>query len=955
MVTSSQLVGATVSHYRILRKIGGGGMSVVYEAEDINLGRHAALKFLPDELISDNRALDRFNREARAASALDHHNICTVYDVGEYDGKPFIAMQYLEGESLKEKIVRKALGIDTVVDLGVQIADALEAAHARGIIHRDVKPANIFVTNRGEAKVLDFGLAKLTLRAQTSIYSAETIDNVEHVHLTSSGTALGTVAYMSPEQVRGQELDLRTDLFSFGAVLYEMCTGTLPFRGDTSGVIFDSILNRIPVAPVRLNPDVPPEMERIIHKALEKDRNLRYQHAADMRTDLQRLKRDTDSKRVGFALSETTTVREVAVAGFRKLWTIVVPVLLVTALIVGAFYYRSHESNALTEQDSIVMADFTNTTGDAVFDSTLKLALTADLEQSPFLNIVSDKKIGDTLNLMGRKPGERISSQLAQEICLRVGSKAVLIGSIGNLGSHYIVGLRALSCQTGDSLGTTEAEAQSREKVIESLDRAATALRKKLGESLASIQKFDKPLQGLTTSSLEALEAYTAATKPDAGNNLVPLLRQAIELDPNFALAYASLGTTYSSMGQASLAIANFKRAYELRERVSEAEKFYIATQYFTYVTGEVDKAIQQYQLWIQVYPQSSIAHLNLAPDYAILGHYERAAAESREAKRIEPTLEAYVNLGGYYVFLNRLDEAKATFNEAAARGFEHPYLRLVQYYLAFAQNNNRAMQAEVAEAAGKPDGADLLLSTASDTEAFYGRLRKARELSRQAVESAKRSGAGEAAALWQASAALREAELGNNTEAIKQIGTALALSSGHDVQLLTALVLARSGQAARAQVIIQKLSEESPQSTVLQGYWGPVIRAQIELSKGSAAKAIETLEDARPYELGEPPPFQPATMYPIYLRGQAYLAARRGKDAATEFQKILDRRTAVLNFPLGALAQLSLARAYAAWGDSAKSRTAYQDFLALWKDADSNLPILRDARTEYAKQESVR
>jgi tetratricopeptide (TPR) repeat protein len=722
-----------------------------------------------------------------------------------------------------------------------------------------------------------------------------------------------------------------------------MATGQRPLAGVESSGLIAAILHRAPVPPTKLNHNVSPELERIIVKCLEKEPGKRYQTAKELAVDL---------RREGVATSVPHRPWATLLRSGRAKTTAAVGLGVAALTVAASLFFQTQRVHALMPSDTIVLADFINSTPDPVFDDALKLALAHDLQQSPFLNVVSDKKVGDALQLMGRTPGERITSQMAREICLRIGSKAFLVGSIGSLGSQYVIGLRALNCQSGDSLGIAQAEADSREKVLQAVDRAATALRRKLGESLASIQKFDKPLVEVTTSSLEALQAYTAASKPStsAENSVVPLLQHAIELDPNFAMAYASLGIAYTSMGQASLAIANLKKAYDLRDRVSEREKLYIAAEYFTDVTGEVGKAIQQYQVWIQEYPQDDTAHVNLALAYAILGQYEQAAAESREANRIDPTLESYVNLTGYNIFLNRLDEAKATLDEAAAHKFDHPYLRLVRYYLAFAQKDDRGMQAQVAGVVGTAGGEDMLLSTASDTEGFYGRLRKARELSRQAVESAKRTGAGEAAALWQVNAALREAEFSNITESRRQIGTALALSSGHDVQLLAALALARLGESARAQAIVQQMSKESPQSAVVQGYWAPVIRAQIALSSGLAAEAIEILETAKPYELGEAPPFQPATMYPIYVRGQAYLLARQGREAVAEFQKIVDHRGIVLNFPLGALARLGLARAYALQGDSAKACNAYLDFLTLWKDADADIPILKQAKAEYQK-----
>ena len=924
------LVGQMLGHYRIVEKIGAGGMGIVYRAQDEHLERDVAIKVLPPGILNDDSARKRFRAEAHSLSKLNHPNIATVHDFDSQGDVDYLVMEYVPGKTLRDTISQGRLPLAETLALARQLAKGLMAAHERGLVHRDLKPENVRLTLDGRLKILDFGLAKL-IRPLTDACTTE----------SNISVVAGTLPYMSPEQVVGSAVDQRSDLFSLGVMLYEMVTGQRPHAElEVSGSIA-ALLQRRPMPPTKLTPNVSPELEQIILKCLEKKLENRYQSAKELIIDLRRAARASSATHsFWFTRVHKQWAKQTAAVA-----------LAVGALVVAAgLLFPSRRVHALSPSDTIVLADFINSTSDPVFDDALKLALAADLQQSPFLNVVSDKRISDVLQLMGRTPGERINSQMAQEICLRLGSKAFLVGSISILGNHFVIGLRALNCQSGDSLGIVQTEADSREKVLQAVDRAATALRRKLGESLTSIQKFDKPLVEVTTSSLEALQAYTAATKGHASTGNVPLLQHAIELDPNFAMAYASLGIVYDSMGEASLAIANFKKAYELSERVSEREKRYIAAGYYTNVTGELDKAIRQYQLWIQEYPLDDTAHVNLAIDYAILGQYEQAAAESREANRIDPTLVSYVNLTGYYIFLNRLDEAKATLREAAAHKFDHPYLRLVRYYLAFAQKDDRDMQAQVTDVVGTAEGEDLLLSTTSDTEGFYGRLRKARELSRQAVESAKRTGAAEAAALWQVNAALREAEFGNTIESRRHIGTALALSSGHDVQLLAALALARVGKSARAQAIIEKMSNQSPQNAVVQGYWGPVIRAQIELNSGSTAEAIEILETARPYELGEAPPFQPATMYPIYVRGQAYLAARRGKDAATEFQKILDRKTIVLNFPLGALAHFGLARAYALQGDLPKARTAYQDFFTLWKDADPDIPILKQAKAEYAK-----
>jgi serine/threonine protein kinase/predicted Zn-dependent protease len=951
------MIDGTISHYRILEKLGAGGMGVVYKALDTRLDRLVALKFLPDNMEQDPQALERFRREAHAASALNHSGICTIYDVGEQDHHSFIAMEFIEGETLSQRIHRQPLSVEQILELAIQLADALDVAHSAGIIHRDIKPSNVFVTKRGQAKVLDFGLAKLLPTEFPHFDSDDTHSKHAPEPVSLVGVISGTPAYMSPEQIRGDDLDTRTDIFAFGLLLYEMASGQQAFGGRTGGVIIESILTRAPASVRIANPQIPIALEEIISKCLEKDKTKRYATAAAVRSDLQQLEREVESGNI--TRSDVLPRPQPPHFPWKKLAVGVAPLIILLAVVV--WYYAARPAHALSRVDTIVLADFNNKTGDPIFDDTLRQGLAAQLQQSPFLSLVSEQRIQQTLRLMGRPLDAKLSAAIVGDLCQRVGSKAYLSGSISNLGSAYVIGVNAVNCQTGDYLAQEQVTANGKENVLKALGEASTKLRKNLGESLKTVQKLDTPIQQATTPSLEALQAYSLGRMTMQGKGdyvgAVPLLKRSIELDPKFAMAYAMLGTSYHNLGEKKLAAENTAKAYELRSRVSEWEKFYIESHYHHFVTGDMEKARQAYELWAQIYPREQVPPLNLGVIYQTLGQHEKSLSETREAFRLAPSESLNAgNLVSALIRLNRFNEARAAGDDALSKNLDSAELRLYLYQLAFLNNDLPGMAKQVSWSAGKSGEENLMLYMEAGTAAYSGKLSAARDFSRQAATSAGHAGEKEMEAGCEAAAALWEAFYGNTSEARQHVAKTLAGSNGRDAQYVAALALAVIGDSARAATLAEDLDKRFPDDTVVRFNYLPTLRAQFFLnipdrSLENAAKAAQALAVASPYELGVPGNSTFWTnFYPVYIRGQALLAARQGPQASAEFQKILDSRGVVANEPIGALAHLGLARSYALTGDKAKSRAAYDDFFTLWKDADPNIPILQQARAEFAE-----
>jgi eukaryotic-like serine/threonine-protein kinase len=954
--------GTKLGEYEVKSLLGSGGMGEVYRAQDSRLGRDVAIKVLPASLSADSGRLRRFEQEARAAAALNHPNILAVYQMGTYEGAPYLVSELLEGETLREPVKRGRLAIRKAIDYAAQMARGLAAAHEKGIVHRDLKPENLFVTKDGRVKILDFGLAKLT-QAQTGSGHGMPVEGTE------PGVVMGTVGYMSPEQVRGQTTDHRTDIFAFGAILYEMLSGKRAFQKPTSADTMSAVLNDEPPEISQVAPEVPPALQRVVHRCLEKNQEQRFQSASDLGFALDALADELRHQHTSGARQATLgsgPVPAVRVGRGAKFWKIAVPVALVALLVAGGLYLRwRQQSTRLTQTDTIILSDFTNSTGDAIFDDTLKTALSISLRQSPFLSAVSDTRVAKILRQMTLPANTKLTPSEARDVCERAHSKAYIAGAIGSLGTEYVLALKAVNCQNGDTLAEEQATARSKEGVLDTLGVLASRLRRELGESLATVQRFDAPLADSTTPSLEALKAYSLGWKAygqKGATAALPYDQHAIELDPNFVAGYVAMGVNYTALGQAARSSEYYAKAFQLRDHASEVEKLEIDAAYYLNVTGELDKAAKTYQEWVQNYPREVVAYGRLGIVYGEQGEYEKAAEVTKQERILAPDrLAAYDNLANDAVVLQRFDEAREIIRGAQARKMDDAIFHTDLYALAFLGANSTAMAEQQQWFAGKPEE-NWGFALAADTEAFAGHLRKARELTKRAVDSAVRADSKESGATWQAIAAQREAVYGNSAEARKIAAEALRLapgSAGPEVE--AAFAFAIVGDTERAASLAQDLGKRFPLDTQMQSLWLPAIQSQLALDRKDPAAALNIPQAGSPLELGQIVFILNAScMYPVYVRGEAYLATGQGSAATAEFQKILDHGGVVWNCWTGALAHLGVARANAleaktsqgADADAARVRalTAYKDFLTLWRGADPDIPRLKEARAEYAK-----
>ena len=938
----SSLIGKMVSHYRVLEVIGGGGMGMVYKAEDIKLGRLVALKFLPEEVASDPIALRRFEREAQTASALNHPNICTIYEIEEYGGHPCIVMELLEGETLLHHLnssASKTMSLIRFLDTAIQICDGLQAAHDKGIIHRDIKPANIFLTKQGPVKILDFGLAKLA--SGQEIARTDTVQETPdaegpggtYASLTRTGATMGTAGYMSPEQVRKEKLDARSDLFSFGLVLYEAAVGRRAFPGETAELVHHAIRHQTVPRAHDLNSAVPRKLGAVIAKALEKDPALRYQSCAEMRREVERVRKATQP------------ARERA----RK-WVAAAALLVVLAL-VSWMYVRSRNRIALSAHDTVVLA-VDNQTGEPAFNDAMYSSLLVALGQTPYLNVLGAAKVSETLRALDLSVDPtRVTAQMATRVCLHTNSKLVIAGSLTEAGNNFRIELAGIDCKSGKTIAREQKDSPNRSQVINLLGVSAAQLRRRLGEPTESVARFNQPLDEATSASPEAIQLLTEGYRRSLAFDIpgaIPFYQRAIEIDPNLALAHSALAGARHFMGDETLAAEAGSNAFALRDRLTMQARFITEATYYTVVTGEQEKARVVLAQWVQTYPDDFMGHHNFGVCLLLLGRPDQALAEFREALRLNPNAFSYHDVIRTSIYAGRFDEAQATFAEADARNIDSPRLRSHRLLLAFLKKDDAAMQEQWRWAMGKPDFEYLALFGRAQVGSYYGRVRESRSLIDQAREIAKKAGATSSINEFDSWELSSQVETGNFAPVRRDADKLLNKAKDREDRLSLALIFARAGDVVRAQKLADRASRDAPLDTQVQDYCLPAIRAAIKLDANDPAGAVELLRPAEKYELAFSDPFN--SIYPAYIRGLAYLQMGEGRLASAEFQKLVDHPGLVGRDIIGALSRLQIARAQKLSGKEAAAQKSYEAFLMLWKDADPDLPVYQQAKAEYAK-----
>jgi eukaryotic-like serine/threonine-protein kinase len=989
-------IGQTLSVYQITDKLGVGGMGEVYAARDTRLERNVAIKLLPAIHTLDESRVQRFGREAKAASALNHPNIVTIHEIGQHENLHFIVTELVEGKTLRRLLDERALRLSEATDIAVQIAQALVGAHEAGIIHRDIKPDNVMVRRDGLVKVLDFGLAKLApsriadcglrieeaeaLRnADWGLQNQEDVDflaphnphsaipnpQLNVPHSTASGLVMGTARYMSPEQARGVAVDARSDLFSFGVVLYEMLAGQSPFQGETTTDVIIAVVEKEPILLSQRVSELPRALEQIVHRALRKNHADRYQNSQELLADLKAFRRTLDDAESGelrrVALPNDTAPRFSMTAEYvtaqlkqHKRASLAALAIVIAALATVGWFFSSKRTYALSEKDTVLLADFVNNTGEPVFDGALKQALAVQLEQTPFLNFFPEERVRETLKLMNRAPDERLTREVAREICLRQGLKAALLGTIAKFDRNYSITLEAVNAETGEAIASSLIEAEGRDAVLGQLGKATDQLREKLGESLTSIQRFAAPMEQATTSSLDALKAVSLARDQFLkGNRLeaVALYKRAIEIDPGFAFPYSRLANAYDGVGQADIAREYAEKGYALRDRTSEREKFYITSIFHDCVTGEIEQDIETLKIWAETYPRDVYPHNTLAMRYHCLGLFEESANEAREAMLLDPNyVFPYGNLAAAMMRMNRYDEAQATINQARERKLDSMLYHLVLFRVGFAQGNQELVNQQINWGKGRLDEI-YSFAWQSLTAAFGGRMREADDFTQRALSIVEQRNLREAGASFLVDSAARQAVVGNQQLAKANLAKAISFSPTvvtrgfRNVVLVPVgpLVYALNGDIAQAQTVLDETAKQHPRNSLSNKVWIPLTRAAIELQQGRADKAIALLKSAEPYEPA-------SSFWPNWMRGQAYLQLKQAPEAAAEFQKIIAHRGWEPTSVLWTLAHLGLARATALNGYSAQSRKHYEQFFALWSAADADVPLLIEAKKEFEK-----